>query len=250
MASAITGIDRSITAILESAGPKTFFVQRYFSGGLDVSDGSDEMSPWRRMPWITIDEAELIRRLPAIRDINIGEYATGRLSFGTSTSRAWPSRDSARPGTRSTAGTSWPAAISRRSSMPRAPTSRSSTTSSRRHSSRAGRRSERRSRFSACRYRPRDARRGRVHVQQRGRATPGDPSYGLYQGGRLRQGLDGNRGGPHRAGHDARGPGSGDRGAPEPARAPARRTQQLRDRDTGSDSRCLQQDHRRHSSSR
>ena len=53
MGSAITGINRSITGILESAGPKTFFVQRYFSGGLDVSDGSDELSPWRRMPWIT-----------------------------------------------------------------------------------------------------------------------------------------------------------------------------------------------------
>jgi putative ABC transport system permease protein len=83
MASAITGIDRSITAILESAGPKTFFVQRYFSGGLDVSDGSDEMSPWRRMPWITTDEAEMIRRLPAIRDINIGEYTHGPVGFGS-----------------------------------------------------------------------------------------------------------------------------------------------------------------------
>src|SRR5438093_1394517 len=77
MASAITGINLSITRILESAGPKTFFVQRYFSGGLEVSDGSDELSPWRRMPWVTTDEAEMIRRLPAIRDVNIGEYARG-----------------------------------------------------------------------------------------------------------------------------------------------------------------------------
>src|SRR3954466_11081947 len=81
MASAITGINRSITGILESAGPTTFFVQRYFSGGLDVSDGSDEMSPWRRMPWITADEAELIRGLPAVRDVNIGEYTNGPVSF-------------------------------------------------------------------------------------------------------------------------------------------------------------------------
>jgi putative ABC transport system permease protein len=81
MASAITGINRSITGILESAGPKTFFVYRYFSGGLDVSDGSDELSPWRRMPWITVEEAELIRRLPAVRDVNIGEYAQGPVSF-------------------------------------------------------------------------------------------------------------------------------------------------------------------------
>jgi putative ABC transport system permease protein len=81
MGSAITGIDRSITAILEAAGPKTFYVQRYFSGGLEVSDGSDELSPWRRMPWITQEEAEAIRRLPAVRDINIGDYTEGPVSF-------------------------------------------------------------------------------------------------------------------------------------------------------------------------
>jgi putative ABC transport system permease protein len=81
MASAITGINRSITNILESAGPKTFFVYRYFSGGLEVSDGSDELSPWRRMPWLTIKEAELIRSLPAVRDVNIGEYTNGPVSF-------------------------------------------------------------------------------------------------------------------------------------------------------------------------
>lgn len=81
MASAITGINQSITNILESAGPKTFFVQRYFSGGLDVSDGSDEMSPWRRMPWLTVEEAELIRNLPTVRDVNIGEYTSGPVSF-------------------------------------------------------------------------------------------------------------------------------------------------------------------------
>ena len=81
MGSAITGINRSITSILEAAGPKTFFVQRYFSGGLEVSDGSDELSPWRRMPWLTVDEAQLIRNLPTIREINIGEYSQGPVSF-------------------------------------------------------------------------------------------------------------------------------------------------------------------------
>jgi putative ABC transport system permease protein len=81
MASAITGINRSITGILESAGPKTFFVYRYFSGGLEVSDGSDEMSPWRRMPPLTVQDAELIRNLPAVRDVNISEYTSGAVSF-------------------------------------------------------------------------------------------------------------------------------------------------------------------------
>jgi putative ABC transport system permease protein len=80
MASAITGINHSVTSILERAGPKTFFVQRYFSGGLDVSDGSDELSPWRRMPWLTVEEAELIRGLPSVREVNIGEYTNGPVS--------------------------------------------------------------------------------------------------------------------------------------------------------------------------
>jgi putative ABC transport system permease protein len=81
MASAITGINRSITAILESAGPKTFFVFRYFSGGLEVSDGSDEMSPWRRMPELTMDEAELIRQLPAVQEVNVEESTEGPVGY-------------------------------------------------------------------------------------------------------------------------------------------------------------------------
>jgi putative ABC transport system permease protein len=81
MASAITGINQSITNILESAGPKTFFVYRYFSGGLEISDDSEELSPWRRMPWLTVEEAELIRGLPAVRDVNIGEFSDGPVSF-------------------------------------------------------------------------------------------------------------------------------------------------------------------------
>jgi putative ABC transport system permease protein len=85
MGSAITGINRSITGILEAAGPKTFFVQRYFDGGITVSDGSDELSPWRRMPWITVEEAELIRRQPTVRDVNIGEYARGSVGAEATT---------------------------------------------------------------------------------------------------------------------------------------------------------------------
>jgi len=81
MASAITGINRSITGILESAGPKTFYVVRYFSGGLQISDGSDELSPWRKLPEVSVEEAELIRNLPAVRDVNVGEYAEGPVSY-------------------------------------------------------------------------------------------------------------------------------------------------------------------------
>ena len=81
MGAAITGINRSVTQILEAAGPKTFFVFRFFQGGITVSDGSDETSPWRRNPWLSVAEAEILRRLPAVRDVNIEEDAQGPVSW-------------------------------------------------------------------------------------------------------------------------------------------------------------------------
>jgi putative ABC transport system permease protein len=81
MASMITGINRAVVKELESFGPRTFFVQRYFQGGLDISDGSDELSPWRRAPWITIDEAELIERLPLVKAVTWREDANGPVSY-------------------------------------------------------------------------------------------------------------------------------------------------------------------------
>ena len=81
--SAITGINRSVTGMLESAGPKTFFVFRFFRDGIQISDGSDELSPWRRNPWLTVEEAELIRKLPSIRDVAVSEGTSGPVSYGT-----------------------------------------------------------------------------------------------------------------------------------------------------------------------
>ena len=50
MASAITGINRGVQAQIETIGPKTFFVQQYFQGGLNISDGSDEIEPVAALP--------------------------------------------------------------------------------------------------------------------------------------------------------------------------------------------------------
>ena len=58
--SMITGINRGVEDIFNQLGPRTFFVFRYFSGGINVSDGSDEMSPWRRMPPLTMEEADAL----------------------------------------------------------------------------------------------------------------------------------------------------------------------------------------------
>lgn len=83
MAASITGINQSVTKELESAGPKTFFVTRYFSGGLTISDGSDELSPWRRNPWMTVEEAEVLRQLPLVRDVTVQEGTSGPVSYGS-----------------------------------------------------------------------------------------------------------------------------------------------------------------------
>lgn len=82
MASAITGINRALERELESAGPRTFFVQRFFQGGLNISDGSDELSPWRKNPWITVNESEMIRQLPAIQEVSIDESTRGAVKYG------------------------------------------------------------------------------------------------------------------------------------------------------------------------
>jgi putative ABC transport system permease protein len=77
MASAITGVNRSVAAQIETLGPKTFFVFRYFQGGLHISDGSDEMSPWRRNPWLSVEEAEMLRRVPGLRSVTWRENSSG-----------------------------------------------------------------------------------------------------------------------------------------------------------------------------
>ncbi|MDX2193893.1 MAG: ABC transporter permease [Gemmatimonadales bacterium] len=82
MASAITGINRSVEGILESAGPRTFFIYRWFEAGLNVSDGSEESQPWRRNPNLTAAEAEMIRQLPLVQDVNISERAEGPVQAG------------------------------------------------------------------------------------------------------------------------------------------------------------------------
>jgi putative ABC transport system permease protein len=83
MAAAITGINRSVAAQIETLGPKTFFVFRYFQAGIHVSDGSDEMSPWRRNPWLTVPEAEMLQRVPGIRSVTWQEQSNGPVSAGS-----------------------------------------------------------------------------------------------------------------------------------------------------------------------
>jgi putative ABC transport system permease protein len=82
IASAITGINRGVQEQIETLGPKTFFVQKYFQGGLDINDGSEESQPWRRYPALTVAEAELIRRLPSVQNVTWRESTGGPISNG------------------------------------------------------------------------------------------------------------------------------------------------------------------------
>jgi putative ABC transport system permease protein len=81
MASMITGINRAVTKEVESLGPKTFFVFRFFRGGIQIDDGSDELSPWRRNPWLTVAEAEMIGDLSMVQDVTWSENAEGPVSY-------------------------------------------------------------------------------------------------------------------------------------------------------------------------
>jgi len=72
MAAMISGINRSVASTFEQIAPRTFLVWRFFQAGVNISDGSDETSPWRRNPPISDLEADRIAALPSVR------YATRR----------------------------------------------------------------------------------------------------------------------------------------------------------------------------
>ncbi len=78
MASTITGIQSSVTQIVERAGPKTFYVLRFFREGIHFDDRD---AAWRRRPFLSRDEAEMIRRLPSVGDVNVRENANSRVSY-------------------------------------------------------------------------------------------------------------------------------------------------------------------------
>jgi len=81
MASVITGINHAVSGMLEKAGPKTFMVMRFFREGVHIDDGSDD--PWDRNPYLTVDEAKLIRSLPGIDEVAWREETSGPVSAGS-----------------------------------------------------------------------------------------------------------------------------------------------------------------------
>ena len=82
MAALISGINKSVAGVFESIAPRTFLVWRFFQAGVNVSDGSDESSPWRRNPAINELEADRIRLLPSVRYVTRREESSANVEFG------------------------------------------------------------------------------------------------------------------------------------------------------------------------
>jgi len=82
IASIINGINTDVARLFEEAGSRTFYVDRYFRGGIQVSDGSDEMSPWRRRPQLKAEEAERLSHLPSVAFVDLMEFWGASASYG------------------------------------------------------------------------------------------------------------------------------------------------------------------------
>jgi putative ABC transport system permease protein len=82
IAALISGINKSVSNIFESIAPRTFLVWRFFQAGVNVSDGSDESSPWRRNPAIQEAEADRIAALPSVRFVTRREESSATVEFG------------------------------------------------------------------------------------------------------------------------------------------------------------------------
>jgi len=83
MAAMISGINKSVSGIFESIAPRTFLVWRWFQAGVNVSDGSEENSPWRRNPPIADLEADRIALLPSVRYVTRREESSATVEFGS-----------------------------------------------------------------------------------------------------------------------------------------------------------------------
>jgi putative ABC transport system permease protein len=84
MSAAVKGINSSFESAIQQVGPKTFFVLRYFSGGIQI-DGGGRNAPWRHNPPITQEEARLVASLPAIRNVILSEGRSAPVQAGTQT---------------------------------------------------------------------------------------------------------------------------------------------------------------------
>jgi len=82
MAATVEGINSSVEESIRSSGPTTFYVVRYFQGGVMVDDGSEENQPWRRNPPLSVEEAEALRQVPSIAAVTVREGTNTAMDAG------------------------------------------------------------------------------------------------------------------------------------------------------------------------
>jgi putative ABC transport system permease protein len=82
MAATVDGINSSMEDAIRQSGPTTFYVFRYFQGGVVMNDGSEENQWWRTHPPLTLEEAAAIRTLPSIFTVTVRENVNSALDAG------------------------------------------------------------------------------------------------------------------------------------------------------------------------
>jgi putative ABC transport system permease protein len=82
MAATVEGINSSVEENIRSSGPTTFYVVRYFQGGVMIDDGSEENQPWRTNPPLRVEEAEALRQLPSIGAVTVREETNTAMDAG------------------------------------------------------------------------------------------------------------------------------------------------------------------------
>ncbi len=83
MASTMTGIRATVTSIIERAGPKTLFVVRFFREGVEVDgDEVDRSNFWERFPRLSVEDADVLRKLPSVNDVSVREVGAGTVAAG------------------------------------------------------------------------------------------------------------------------------------------------------------------------
>ena len=95
----IAGFNKGVSDSLQRSGPTTFLVGRYWQPGIQISDGSDDMSPWRRNPPLSVADAHTVAQVPSVAWVAWDEGSQADVRWGNKTqigvniqgrSAAWP----------------------------------------------------------------------------------------------------------------------------------------------------------------
>ena len=79
----ISGFDKGLSDQLNTLGPKTFWVGRFYAGGIQICDDTDEHCPWRHNPPMSMADARVIKALPSVQFLALDEGTGGiQVTYG------------------------------------------------------------------------------------------------------------------------------------------------------------------------